>query len=97
MNLSLDTHVLLWWLDKPGQLSTAVRRALRDPHNTVYVSAAVAWEIAIKQTLGKNSTPQTTSKRPLRPTVSCRCQLPSPMPWRSARYRRITAIRSIAC
>ena len=53
MNLLLDTHVLLWWLaDDPG-LSERQRSAIADPANVVYVSAASAWEIAIKKALGK--------------------------------------------
>ena len=53
MNLLLDTHVLLWWLaDDPG-LSEKQRSAIADPANVVYVSAASAWEIAIKKALGK--------------------------------------------
>jgi PIN domain nuclease of toxin-antitoxin system len=57
MTLLLDTHVLLWWLDDPGRLSKAARRAIRDGTNPVYVSAAVAWEIAIKKALGKLDAP----------------------------------------
>ena len=53
MNLLLDTHILLWWLaDDPG-LSEKQRSAIADPANVVYVSAASAWEIAIKKALGK--------------------------------------------
>jgi PIN domain nuclease of toxin-antitoxin system len=57
MTLLLDTHVLLWWLDDPGRLSKAARRAIRDGANPVYVSAAVAWEISIKKALGKLEAP----------------------------------------
>lgn len=57
MTLLLDTHVLLWWLDDPSQLSKAAHRAIADGRNTVYVSAAVAWEIAIKRALGKLEAP----------------------------------------
>lgn len=57
MTYLLDTHVLLWWLDDPALLSDAARRAISDGKNTIYVSAAVAWEIAIKQALGKLQTP----------------------------------------
>ena len=53
MTLSLDTHVFLWWLDDPQLLSKAACKAIADGRNTVYVSAAVAWEIAIKKALGK--------------------------------------------
>jgi len=58
MTLLLDTHVLLWWLDDPEQLSKAAQKAIRDGTNTVYVSAAVAWEIAIKRALGKLDAPE---------------------------------------
>jgi PIN domain nuclease of toxin-antitoxin system len=57
MNLLLDTHILLWWLADPMRLSAASRRAIRDTANKVYVSAAVAWEIAIKRILGKLESP----------------------------------------
>ena len=53
MNLSLDTHVLLWWLDDNPALDENARRAIMDPRNLVVVSAAVIWEIRIKQKLGK--------------------------------------------
>jgi PIN domain nuclease of toxin-antitoxin system len=57
MTLLLDTHVLLWWLDDPKQLSRAARRAIQDGANPVYISAAVAWEITIKKALGKLDAP----------------------------------------
>jgi PIN domain nuclease of toxin-antitoxin system len=57
MNLLLDTHVLLWWLDDPAQLSQAADVAIRDMANVVYVSAATAWEIVIKKALGKLDAP----------------------------------------
>jgi PIN domain nuclease of toxin-antitoxin system len=57
MTLSLDTHVFLWWLDDPQILSKAAREAISDPANTVFVSAAVVWEIVIKRALGKLDAP----------------------------------------
>lgn len=57
MTLLLDTHTLLWWLDDPKLLSQAARDAIADGSNTIYISAAVAWEIAIKQSLGKLEAP----------------------------------------
>jgi PIN domain nuclease of toxin-antitoxin system len=57
MNLLLDTHVLLWWLDDPAQLSEVAGTAIRDGANVVWVSAATAWEIVIKKTLGKLDAP----------------------------------------
>lgn len=57
MTFLLDTHVFLWWLDDPRILTQAARQAIADARNTVYVSAAVGWEIAIKKTLGKLDAP----------------------------------------
>lgn len=57
MNLLLDTHVLLWWLDDHPGLSERGRRAIVDGENTVWVSAAVVWEIRIKQALRKLTLP----------------------------------------
>ncbi len=57
MTFLLDTHVLLWWLDDPRRLSGAARKAIGDASSVVYVSAAVAWEIAIKKALGKLEAP----------------------------------------
>src|SRR5258707_12108504 len=57
MTLLLDTHAFLWWLDDPQKLSKAARKAIGDGNNTVYISAAVAWEITIKRALGKLEAP----------------------------------------
>jgi PIN domain nuclease of toxin-antitoxin system len=53
INLLIDTHVLLWWVGAPSRISVAAQELLRNPAYRVYVSAAVAWEIAIKVNLGK--------------------------------------------
>ncbi|MBI2321763.1 MAG: type II toxin-antitoxin system VapC family toxin [Chloroflexi bacterium] len=57
MNLLLDTNALLWWLGEPERIRSEVRRAIADARNAVYVSAASAWEIAIKAALGRLSVP----------------------------------------
>lgn len=57
MKLLLDTHVLLWWLEDPNLLPENVLDAVAEPENEVYVSAAVAWEIAIKRAVGKLDSP----------------------------------------
>ncbi len=57
MILLLDTHVVLWWLDNPLQLTDTARKAIAEPANEVLVSAATAWEIAIKRSLGKLQAP----------------------------------------
>ena len=51
--LLLDTHAFLWWLDDNPRLGARARAAIADPDNTVLVSAATAWEIAIKTGLGR--------------------------------------------
>jgi len=55
--LLLDTHVFLWWLANDPRLGPGARAAIRDPANTVYVSAASGWKIAIKRNLGKLKAP----------------------------------------
>ena len=52
MNLLLDTHVLLWWLNG-SKLTDEAHQAIADPGNMGYVSAASVWEISIKQAIGK--------------------------------------------
>lgn len=62
MNLLLDTHVLLWWLDDAPILSEKTRYLIADPQNLVFISAAVIWEIRIKQALGKLDIPDNFRK-----------------------------------
>ena len=52
MRLLLDTHTFIWWLSDAPQLSGNARQAIIDAE-AVYVSAASAWEIAIKLAIGK--------------------------------------------
>jgi hypothetical protein len=40
MNLLLDTHALLWWLDDDPGLSDKARNAIAEGRNVVFVSAA---------------------------------------------------------
>jgi PIN domain nuclease of toxin-antitoxin system len=53
LRLLLDTHVLLWSALEPDRISAIGREAIEDGENSVYVSAVSAWEIAIKQSIGK--------------------------------------------
>lgn len=57
MNLLLDTCVLLWWLDDPDLLSKEASTAIKEPDNRIIVSVVSIWEIAIKEALGKLSSP----------------------------------------
>lgn len=66
MNLLLDTHVFLWAVDDNPNLSPAAKSAILDGRNIVYVSAATAWEIAIKRGLGKLKIPRSDYLEELR-------------------------------
>ena len=58
MKFLLDTHALLWWLDSYTNLPPKVLRTLKEGKNIVFVSAATAWEISIKQSLKKLKAPE---------------------------------------
>ena len=55
MRLLLDTHTLLWVFDSSPALSVEARNAISEGENQVFASAATAWEIAIKRSIGKLS------------------------------------------
>jgi len=56
VSLLLDTHVFLWWREASTRIGAEARGAIADA-DVVYVSAASAWEIAIKVALGKLEIP----------------------------------------
>lgn len=49
----LDTNTLLWLVTTPETVSISAREVLTEPATEVMVSAASAWEIAIKTRLGR--------------------------------------------
>jgi PIN domain nuclease of toxin-antitoxin system len=53
MRLLLDTHTLLWWVSDDPRLSAHAATLLLDDSAEVFISAASAWEIAIKARSGK--------------------------------------------
>ena len=55
--LLIDTHVFLWWLSDDPQLGPKARDLISNPGNQVFVSAATAWEISIKKSIGKLDAP----------------------------------------
>jgi PIN domain nuclease of toxin-antitoxin system len=57
VRLLLDTHAFLWSLTADRRLSREALAALAEGQNDVYVSAASAWEIAIKSALGRIALP----------------------------------------
>ena len=58
MRLLLDTHVFLWYICADPPLPVALRDAIRDPGNDVYLSVASVWEAVIKYALGKLPLPE---------------------------------------
>ena len=52
MRLLLDTHVFLWWRTDSRMLKRAAKDAIAGA-DVVFVSAASAWEAAIKVALGR--------------------------------------------
>ena len=58
MKALLDTPAFLWWNSDDPQLSQPARDFIADGHNEVYLSAASAWEIAMKAQEGRLTLPQ---------------------------------------
>lgn len=55
--LLLDTHVFLWWQADDRRMKRAARDAVAAA-DVVFVSAASAWEAAIKAALGRLTLPE---------------------------------------
>jgi PIN domain nuclease of toxin-antitoxin system len=53
VNLLLDTHTLLWFLNDAPQLVPTATSLIVDPANRKFASMATCWEIAIKVGLKK--------------------------------------------
>jgi len=55
LKLLIDTHAFLWAVENPQRLSADSRRQIENPANTVFVSIASAWELAIKAALTRSA------------------------------------------
>ena len=62
MRVLLDTQAWLWMLAAPERLAPATRKLLTKSANELLLSAASAWEIAIKHGLGKLRLPDTPER-----------------------------------
>ena len=62
MRILLDTQIWLWMLAAPDRLSSQSRALLVAAENELLLSAASAWEIAIKHGLGKLQLPESPAK-----------------------------------
>ena len=58
MNILLDTHTFLWFIDDNPRLSQPARVIIESEESQPFVSAASLWEIAIKISIGKLSLSQ---------------------------------------
>ena len=78
MRALLDTHTFLWWNLDDLHLSIRAREVIADGKNEIFLSAASAWEIAIKAYKGKLTLPESpehyVSKR-----MACHHFLPLPI------------------
>jgi PIN domain nuclease of toxin-antitoxin system len=53
VNLLLDTHSFIWFVEDSPSLSAQARALIEEPTNAVFFSMASVWEMAIKVSLGK--------------------------------------------
>lgn len=58
MKLLLDTCTFLWVTADSSELSANARRLFSDPANEVFLSVASAWEIIVKNKLGRLPLPE---------------------------------------
>lgn len=57
MNYLLDTHIILWWLTNPKQISAKASKIISDKENNIFISSASLWEMAIKKSIGRLTLP----------------------------------------
>ncbi len=53
MNLLLDTHIFLWFVNDDPRLSDRLKDLIENESNFSYLSLASLWEMSIKYNLGK--------------------------------------------
>jgi PIN domain nuclease of toxin-antitoxin system len=53
MNILLDTHAFIWYVEGSNELSRVAILHIEDPANQCFVSLASLWEMSIKISLGK--------------------------------------------
>ncbi|MEO6639371.1 MAG: type II toxin-antitoxin system VapC family toxin [Ginsengibacter sp.] len=53
LNLLLDTHIFIWFLNGDNKISKSLKDLITDTSNKCYLSIASIWEIAIKISLNK--------------------------------------------
>ena len=53
MNLLLDTHVVIWFITDDKKLPQKIKSIIENIDNSVFISLASLWELAIKHSLKK--------------------------------------------
>lgn len=53
MNFLIDTHILLWYIIGDPRTTIETKKKIESDNNTIYLSKASLWEIAIKISIGK--------------------------------------------
>jgi PIN domain nuclease of toxin-antitoxin system len=53
MKYLIDTHVFLWSISMPEELSSKATSALKNEDNEIFISTVSLWEISIKIRIGK--------------------------------------------
>lgn len=53
MNYLIDTHILLWYMVGDKRISNEIQSKIESKTNTIFLSNASLWEIAIKVSIGK--------------------------------------------
>jgi PIN domain nuclease of toxin-antitoxin system len=62
VDILVDTAPFLWWILRSPRLPGSAADALTDPAHRVFLSAASAWEIAVKHAIGKLALPEDPAK-----------------------------------
>lgn len=57
MNLLLDTHAFLWFIEGSDELSGRAKGLIENQGNDRYLSVGSLWEMAIKVSIGKLDVP----------------------------------------
>jgi len=53
MNLLLDTHIFLWFVNDDPRLSNSLKDLIESENDLSFLSVASLWEMSIKYNLGK--------------------------------------------
>ncbi len=53
MQLLIDTHILIWFLEGNNLLTYSRRQIIADSQNDIFISIASLWEMAIKISISK--------------------------------------------